>query len=115
MKRYNRRDLLKTMGAASAALLLPRTGIAAEANADFEIQVVSVSAHTVRLSVVPLKGKQPVAIPADGSLVKTTWGTPALKVRGETPTGAARCGDLNVAVSSNPLTFTITTVKGAPV
>lgn len=115
MKRYNRRDLLKTMGAASAALLLPRTGIAAEANADFEIQVVSVSAHTVRLSVIPLKDNQPVAIPADGSLVKTAWGIPALKVRGATSTGTAHCGDLNVAISSNPLTFTITSAKGAPV
>ena len=117
MNRYNRRDLLKTMGAASAALLLPRTGIAAESStaADVEIQVVSVSAHTVRLSVIPVKDRQLVSIPADGSLVKSSWGDPALKVRGETPTGIARCGDLNIAVSSSPLTFAITTAKGAPV
>jgi len=117
MNRYNRRDLLKTMGAASAALLLPRTGIAAESStaADVEIQVVSVSAHTVRLSVIPVKDRQLVSIPADGSLVKSSWGDPALKVRGETPTGTARCGDLNIAVSSSPLTFAITTAKGAPV
>jgi alpha-glucosidase (family GH31 glycosyl hydrolase) len=112
MKRYNRRDLLKTMGAASAALLLPRTKIAAQTNTNFEIQVVPVSAHTVRLSVIPFKDKQLVSIPTDGSLVKTAWGAPVLKVRGETPTGTARCGDLNVAVLSTPLTFTITTVKG---
>ena len=117
MNRYNRRDLLKTMGAASAALLLPRTGIAAESStaADVEIQVVSVSAHTVRLSVIPVKDRQLVSIPADGSLVKSSWGDPSLKVRGETPTGTARCGDLNIAVSSSPLTFAITTAKGAPV
>ena len=115
MKRYNRRDLLKTMGAASAALLLPCTGIAAAATAEFEIQVVSVSAHTVRLSVIPLKNKQLVPIPTDGSLVKTAWGAPALKVHGKAPKGTVRCGNLNVAISSNPLTFTITTMKGAAV
>src|SRR5262249_10561360 len=54
-------------------------------------------------------------IPTDGSLVKTSWGTPALKLHGDAVTGKARCGDLNVAVSGNPLTFTITDAKGAPV
>ena len=84
MNRYNRRDVLKAMGAASAALLLPQAGNAAESSAsrDIEIQVVSVSAHTARLSVIPIKDKQPLSIPTDGSLVKSAWGAPALKVRG---------------------------------
>ena len=114
MNRYNRRDVLKAMGAASAALLLPKAGNAAESSVarDIEIQVVSVSAHTARLSVNPIKDKQLLSIPMDGSLVKSAWGVPALKVRGDAANGTARCGDLNVAISSNPLTFTVTTVQG---
>jgi len=105
------------MGAASAALLLPQAGNAAQSSIgrDVEVQVVSVSACTAQLSIIPLKDKQLVSIPADGSLIKNFWGTPVLKVRGDAPAGSTRCGDLNIAISSNPLTFTITTVKGTPV
>ena len=104
MNRYNRRDVLKAMGAASAALLLPQAGNAAESSvgSDIEIQVVSVSAHTARLSVIPIKDKQTISIPTDGSLVKSSWGAPVLKVGGNVANGIARCGDLNVSCFVEP-------------
>jgi alpha-glucosidase/alpha-D-xyloside xylohydrolase len=105
------------MGAASAALLLPHDVRAAEqlwqvAGQDGEIQIAPVSAHTFRLSILAIKAGRVAPVPADGSLVRASWGAPALKLRGNSPAGTARCGDLNVAIASNPLMFTITTAKG---
>ena len=87
MNLYDRREVLKTIGAASAALLLPLSKISAEISPgrDLEIQVGSVSAHTVRLSVIPVKHNQPVPIPGDGSLAQSSWGNPVLKLRGDAP------------------------------
>ncbi len=117
MNRYDRREVLKTIGAASVALLLPLPKIAAEVSPgpELEIQVGSVSAHTVRLSVIPVKHNQPVPIPGDGSLAQSSWGNPVLKLRGDASAGTAHCGALNVTFSRNPLTFTITTTTGAAV
>jgi alpha-glucosidase (family GH31 glycosyl hydrolase) len=115
MNRYNRRHILKTMGAASAALLLPYSGAAAEAISDLEVQVAPVSPHTVRLSVLPIQNNQPAPVPLDGSLIQSSWGDPVLKVRGREPAREVRCGELQVAVSADPLAFTITTAHGDPV
>jgi len=115
---YSRRDALRVLGAASAGLLLKRdvcaqnVVLADPAAADSEVQVTPVSPHTFRLSILPIVNGRTAAIPYNGSLVKQGWGTPALKVRGHSPEGTARCGNLNVQVSSAPLTFTITNAKG---
>jgi alpha-glucosidase (family GH31 glycosyl hydrolase) len=117
MTPYNRREALKALGAASASLLLPG-GLAAGdqlwrvAGQDVEVQIAPVSAHTFRLSILPVKAGRVAAVPMDGSLVRTSWGAPVLKLSGGSLMGAANCGELKVAVSSNPLTFTITTSNG---
>jgi alpha-glucosidase (family GH31 glycosyl hydrolase) len=120
MNRCNRREALKAMGAASAVLLLPRGVRAAEplwqvAGQDVEVQIAPVSAHTLQLSILPIKAGEPVPVPADGSLVQASWGAPVLTLRGNSPAATARCGDMNVAVSTDPLTFTITTTAGKAV
>jgi alpha-glucosidase (family GH31 glycosyl hydrolase) len=118
MNRCNRREALKALGAASAALLLSGDSEAAQlaprvaAAPDTEIQVVPVSAHTIRLSILPIQEGRVAAIARDGSLFRASWGAPALTLRGGSPAGTARCGDLRILVSSDPLTFTITSEKG---
>jgi alpha-glucosidase/alpha-D-xyloside xylohydrolase len=115
MNRYNRRDALKVMGAASVAFLLPRNARASDQSGEareFEIQIAQVSAQTFRLSILPVEKGRLASIPVNGSLVRASWHEPALKLRGHSPTGTVRCGVLNVAVASDPLTFTITTAKG---
>ena len=108
---------MKTMGAVSAAAFLTRGVHAGEntwrvAEQEVEIQVAPVSACTIRLSVLPIKGGRVASVPADGSLVQTSWGAPVLKLRGKSSAGSVRCGELKVQVTSQPLTFTITTAQG---
>jgi len=116
MNLRSRRDVLKVMGAASAAFLLPGyAGAQSGEGSDLEVQIAPVSAHTVRMSVVPVSKGKLASIPEDGSLVQESWGTPALKAGGRSLKKTVRCGDLTVTVSSEPLTFTVTTAKGEPV
>ncbi|HLW81568.1 MAG TPA: TIM-barrel domain-containing protein [Candidatus Acidoferrales bacterium] len=111
-KRYDRRDVLKSVSAACAAYLLPVQEDSAErafrvAGQEAEIQITTVSAHTFRLSIIPLKHGEPVAIPMDGSLAKHSWGEPAVKLRGAARARTVRSGDLMIRVTDNPLTFTV--------
>ena len=120
MNRYSRRDALKAMGAASGALLLARGATATEplwriAGQDVEIQIAPANEHTLRLSILPIHTGRVAPVPMDGSLVQASWGIPVLRLHGNSRAGAARCGQLNVTVTPNPLTFTITTLNSEAV
>jgi len=68
------------------------------AGQDVEIQVAEVSAHTVRLTVLPIhEGKTP-SVPVDGSLVETSWDAPVAKLR-STHTAPIGAGDFRITVS----------------
>jgi alpha-glucosidase (family GH31 glycosyl hydrolase) len=116
-KHWNRREVIAQLAGASAGMLLPpeityaSTGLQV-AGENCEIQLSSVSAHTFRLSVLPVKRGAATSVPLDGSLVKTTWGAPLAKVRGEVQTQTIKCGNLKVLISPNPLKFTVTTAEG---
>src|SRR5215467_12902145 len=78
-----RRQVLKSVGAASACLF---PAAAAEppiqvAGRDVEIQIAAVSRNAVRLSVLPVRDGTPISVPMDGSLIKSSWSTPALSLR----------------------------------
>ncbi|HET6181847.1 MAG TPA: TIM-barrel domain-containing protein [Candidatus Sulfotelmatobacter sp.] len=115
--RWNRRRLLKHLAATSAALALPRgvaraNALLAEPSPDREIQIASVSEHTVRLTVLPIRGGHTVPIPFDGSLVRESWGTPLARLRGDASARKVGAGLLSVHVSADPIVLTITTAKG---
>jgi alpha-glucosidase/alpha-D-xyloside xylohydrolase len=108
------------MGAASGALLLARGATATEplwriAGQDVEIQIAPANEHTLRLSILPIHTGRVAPVPMDGSLVQASWGIPVLRLHGNSRAGAARCGQLNVTVTPNPLTFTITTLNSEAV
>jgi alpha-glucosidase (family GH31 glycosyl hydrolase) len=115
-KRWRRREILKQMALASTAILLPGEqspvrAVAPNAHRDFEIQITSLSAYTVRLSVVPIASGRPMTIPTNGSLVHTAWGPPVVTLRGEVRAQTVKCGKLSVSISPDPLTFTFTNAK----
>jgi alpha-glucosidase/alpha-D-xyloside xylohydrolase len=112
-KRYDRREVLKGMSAACAAFLLPEEQARAVsalriAGQDVEIQIGSVSKHTFRLSILPIKDGRVATIPTDGSLVRESWGTPIAKMR-NAGARTIKAADVNVRITAEPLTFAIET------
>lgn len=114
---WNRRRLVKHLAATYAVMALPRgvaagSGLLQESSPDREIQVAAVSDKTVRLSVVPLKDGKPVAIPVDGSLVKSVAAEPTVRLRNNAPAQTLKLGGLQVHVSANPVAFAISDREG---
>lgn len=105
----NRREALKRVGAAGAALLVPSQQKAA--GDDVEIQITPVSPNTFRLTVLPIKDGQLAPVPTDGSLVQTSWGTPVAKLRSGARAQKIKCGDLRIDFIPDPLTFAIERVQ----
>src|SRR6266702_665627 len=119
-EQWSRRELLKQFAAISATLALPENGRLSRSTSrtaaqGYEIQVVPVSAHTVRLSVLPIKDGKTAAIPSNGALAHELWGTPVAKLRGDGVDQTVRSGNLRIHVSPNPLAFTVSTLRGETV
>jgi alpha-glucosidase/alpha-D-xyloside xylohydrolase len=116
-KKIFRRDVLKGTGAACVAAMLPRGVKAFSAGAsiagqDAEIQIASVSARTVRISVLPVKDGKLATVPENGSLVRSSWGAPAAKWRSGVREESVKCGELTVKVATSPISFTIGSPDG---
>jgi alpha-glucosidase/alpha-D-xyloside xylohydrolase len=119
-EQWNRRWILKHLAAISAVLTWPRTTKAAgtllqESSVDREIQIASVSEHTVRLSVFPVRDGKKDTIPFDGSLVQTTWGKPIALLHFNSPAQEVQAGNLKVHVSQSPPAFSISSQKGTQI
>ena len=116
--RCDRRDILKGFGALCAAHFLgPSKSEAAPqslqiASRNVEVQLAPVSAHTFRLSVLPLEGAQPQSVKGNGSLVQASWGPPLAKFVGGQREHVVKAGQLNVKLSFNPLQALVETAKG---
>jgi alpha-glucosidase (family GH31 glycosyl hydrolase) len=117
-KRYDRRQLLKAMGAACVSFLLPTNqettaGITARiAGQDVEIQIASLGAHTVRLTISPIKNGRATDVPTNGSLVPTIRSEPITTMSGLIQEKTLKAGDLRVAISREPLAFAIRSASG---
>jgi alpha-glucosidase (family GH31 glycosyl hydrolase) len=114
--RWNRRQILKHMVTASAALMLPGKHASAKSSPgaigqNCEVQVASVSTHTFRLSILPIEHGRAGSIPADGSLVRQSWDGPVTKLRREWRAQTISAGGVLVR-ASRPLAFTVQTTKG---
>ncbi len=121
-QKIGRRQILKSLGAACAAGILPETLVAsarpasaASPASDFEIQIGAVSEHTFRLSVLPIASGRSAAIPRDGSLVRELWHAPIATLRGGFHAQTIRAGNLRVRVEPSPLAFHIATANGEPI
>src|SRR5580693_4443571 len=116
-RQWNRRELLAQLAGASAGMLVPqRSPIASGgirvAGQDCEVQLTSVSADMLRLSVLPIRRGAVSNIASDGSLVNKAWGASVAKLRGGLKTQKIKCGNIEVLFSTSPLSFTITTSEG---
>jgi alpha-glucosidase (family GH31 glycosyl hydrolase) len=119
-RQLNRRELLVQLAGASAGMVLPPATVLPSAGLrlageDCEVQLTSVSGHTIRLSVLPVARGVTTGVAFDGSLVKTSWGAAAAKLRGEVQPQTIECGGMKVLFRPRPLAFTITTPEGQTV
>ena len=100
----SRRSILKGLGTAGASSLLATRAGAAEdegleiAGKAVEVGVTPVGPSIVRVSVVPIEGGRPQAIPADGSLVQLDWGSPILRLTSSAEPRVISCGDSRVTI-----------------
>jgi len=119
-RQLHRRELLAQLAGAFAGMALPPATVLTSAGLrlageDCEVQLASVSDHTIRLSVFPVERGVTTGVAFDGSLMETSWGAPAAKLRGEVQTQTIECGRMKVLFSPRPLAFTISTPEGQTV
>jgi alpha-glucosidase/alpha-D-xyloside xylohydrolase len=82
------------------------------AGQEAEIQISSVSARTVRITVLPVRDGKLTTVTENGSLVRSSWAAPAAKWRSEVREESVKCGELTVKVAASPISFTIGSPDG---
>ncbi len=104
---------MHAVGAAGAGALFGQSSSLQIAGEVAEIHVSPVSAHTVRISILPIGAA--VGIADDGSLAQKSWGPPAVRIRNTGSLGPLRCGNLVLRFTSDPLVIQVETKDGQPV
>jgi alpha-glucosidase/alpha-D-xyloside xylohydrolase len=104
------------MIAASVATAIPKAMLGGGKSPDpgshpLEVQITSISPHTLRLQLLPVRGDRITQVSADGSLVREDWGPPLARIR-DAKVPVVECGILTVRISDNPLTISIARAKG---
>jgi alpha-glucosidase (family GH31 glycosyl hydrolase) len=114
-QQWNRRDVLKGLVAVSTAMMISPAEAAAQGEKTLgeqvEIRVTPLSAHTFRLSILPLNKGLPASIPFDGSLVQESWGAPAAQLRSETSETIA-VGNFQLKISCRPASIRVANEHG---
>jgi alpha-glucosidase (family GH31 glycosyl hydrolase) len=110
-----RRRIVQSLGATLLAPLRAADTDLRVAGKAVEIQFVSVSPHTFRLTVQPIVDGKLADIPDDGTLLQNASGAPAAKLRGSTRAQTVKLGDLRVAFTPDPLAIAVTTASGESV
>ncbi|HTF43432.1 MAG TPA: TIM-barrel domain-containing protein, partial [Terriglobales bacterium] len=112
--RWNRRDVLKGLIAASTAMLVPQRDGALSAQLQappVEIQVTPLGPATFRLSILAVNNGSVGDIPVDGSLVQQSWGSPIARLR-EEPAHAIAAGNLRLKISFRPVSIEVRNLQG---
>ena len=116
-KKWNRREILKGAAAASAAMAVhPANAYGSDHDVEapvqpIEVQLTSLSPHTFRLSLLPVKNGSAGAIPMDGSLAQNSWGVPAAKLSSSASTKIP-VGHFSLDISFQPITIAVIDSRG---
>src|SRR5215469_13665110 len=111
---WNRRDVLRGLTAISTAALVPLSNApGSQADPQIEVQATPVTAHTLRLSLVPAADTSK-SIPSDGSLIKESWGTPVRATRQAT-NNEISIANFRLKISWSPLSIAIADEHDQPI
>jgi alpha-glucosidase (family GH31 glycosyl hydrolase) len=120
----DRRKVLKSIGAACAAALLPPQPGGANrvlrlVGQECELRIASVSDHTMRLTALPIKNGRPVELRGNGFLIPSTQERIAISLRSRTPAearnGIIKAGGARLMISDHLLTLAIQSANGSAV
>jgi len=118
MSKASRRQVLKYAVGCVGFLLEGRGGPALSFTGEpatdrgFEVRLSTVSAHTCRLSILPIEEGRATGIPWNGVLLQKSWGAPVAKLAMNFKAQTIRCGSLSIAASSGPLLFAFRKADG---
>ena len=116
--RFNRRDVVKAVVAAGAmAMIKPASPEAPDlplsvASTPIELNLTTISAHTVRVTILPLRDGAAQQVPSDGALVQTEWNPSLAQIRSLPGERVLKSGHLNISVTPRPLSIRIETEAG---
>jgi alpha-glucosidase/alpha-D-xyloside xylohydrolase len=116
--RFKRRDVVKAVVAAGAmAMIKPASPewpdlLLSVVSTPVELNLTAISAHTVRVTMLPLREGVAQQVPSDGALVQTEWGPALAQIRSLPGKRVLKSGNLIVSVSPRPLSIRIETAAG---
>src|SRR5271165_5216667 len=113
----SRRRMVQSLSAAGGAFITPAALGGAEtgprvAGKAVEIRLTPISPHTFRIALQPVQDGKLAAITDDGTLLQTSFGAPAATFREPARAQTVKLGDLRVAFTPDPLSFSVKTAKG---
>jgi len=117
----SRRDALKHLGVVGAGLALQGSTLRGRfqdivvAGRPVELSVASLSPSTVRLTLRPLQGGQPEAVPYTGALAQDDPGSIRAEGRDASQLSRVTAGDLTVRFTGSPPTILVETLAGETV
>ncbi len=118
---FSRRDVVKgALVAGATAIIKPVRSEAPDlslsiASTPIELNVTAVSAHTIRLTILPVRDGTARQVLSDGALVEREWGPALAQIRSLSGVRTLRSGNLTISVSPRPLSIRIETSVGSVV
>jgi alpha-glucosidase/alpha-D-xyloside xylohydrolase len=115
---FSRRDVVKAALAAGAtAIINPARAEAPDlllsiASMAVELNLTTVSAHTIRLTILPLHNGTAEQVQSDGAIVEREWGPALAQIRSLSDVRKFKSGDLIISLSPSPLSIRIENEAG---
>jgi alpha-glucosidase/alpha-D-xyloside xylohydrolase len=115
---FSRRDVVKAaLIAGTAAIIKPARAEAPDlslsiASTPVELNLTTVSAHAIRLTILPVRDGTAQQVLSDGALVENQWSPALAQIRSLSGVRKLRSGNLIISVSPRPLSIRIETEAG---
>ena len=114
----NRRDVVKAaLFAGTMAIIKPASPQVPDlpisvVSTPVELNLTTISARTIRVTVLPLRDGIAQQVPSDGALVQAEWSPALAQIRSLSGARVLKSGNLIVSVSPHPLSIRIETEAG---
>jgi alpha-glucosidase (family GH31 glycosyl hydrolase) len=115
--RFNRRDALKAVVGGAMGMIgslraeVPESRLAIRST-PVELNVTTVTARTVRLTVLPAENGTAQPLKDDGALVERKWSRALIRTRSLVAPGTFRSGNLKISLSPHPFSIRVETDAG---